>query len=314
MRTAKKTLHLLASENSEKPLCCKIALVACASAAAASASLTILEVSSGDHPSSQAPGARSRAASVHSVLSTDASPRGPGGALSVADLGWATLNWSGYALTAGHYWDISGSWVVPAVNPSGKNSYSSTWIGIDGFSNNDLIQVGTEQNYVDGHPQYFAWWEIRPIHPTEIIIPSMAIAPGDAMYARIHRGTRGRWVITLDDLTQNEQFTLAQPYQGPGASAEWIQEAPEIRGRVSALANYGTLTFVPETVNGRAPRLTPSEGGYMVDDNLIMSVPSSPNPETGGFEVFYVAPASHREQTLLSSPGVWPPPAPRLEP
>ncbi|WP_245530795.1 G1 family glutamic endopeptidase [Alicyclobacillus acidocaldarius] len=273
----------------------------------------VLTVASHSAPSTRGPVLHVKAAPVDPVLE-DASPRGMDGALSVSDLGWATLNWSGYALTGGHYWDISGNWVVPAVSPSRGNSYSSTWIGIDGFSNDDLIQIGTEQNYVDGRPQYFAWWEIRPVHPTEIVIPSMAVAPGDAMEAHIHRDGHGRWTLTLDDLTENEQFTITQSYTGPGASAEWIQEAPEIRGHVCTLADYGTLTFVPGTVNGHPPRLTPSDGGYMMDDNLILSVPSGPNPETGGFDVFYIAPTSHREQTLLDAPGVWPPPAPRLEP
>ncbi|AEJ44635.1 hypothetical protein TC41_2741 [Alicyclobacillus acidocaldarius subsp. acidocaldarius Tc-4-1] len=263
--------------------------------------------------SPRTPALHVKAAPVNPALE-GASPRGIDGALSISDLGWATLNWSGYALTGGRYWDISGNWVVPAVSPSRGNSYSSTWIGIDGFSNDDLIQIGTEENYVDGRAQYFAWWEIRPVHPTEVVIPSMAVAPGDAMEARIYRDGHGTWTLTLDDLTQNEQFTSTQPYSGPGASAEWIQEAPEIRGHVSTLADYGTLTFVPGTVNGRPPHLTPSDGGYMMDDHLILSVPSGPNPATGGFDVFYVAPTSHREQTLLDAPCVWPPPAPRLEP
>ncbi|WP_304595819.1 G1 family glutamic endopeptidase [Alicyclobacillus sendaiensis] len=285
---------------------------ACAAAALGAAGLAFA-VTSPQSPSARAHAPHVIAARVQPVLE-NASPRGTDGALSVSDLGWATLNWSGYALTGGHYWDISGNWVVPAVSPSRANSYSSTWIGIDGFSNDDLIQIGTEQNYVDGRPQYFAWWEIRPAHPTEVIIPSMDIAPGDAMEAQIRRDGHGRWTLALDDLTEDEQFIITQPYAGPGASAEWIQEAPEIRGRVSTLADYGTLTFVPGTVNGRPPRLTPSDGGYMMDDNLILSVPSGPNPVTGGFEVFYVAPSSPREQTLLDAPGVWPPSAPRLEP
>ncbi|SIS53394.1 G1 family glutamic endopeptidase [Alicyclobacillus sendaiensis] len=258
--------------------------------------------------------AHGRAASIKSALDGASPENIDHGALSIADLGWATLNWSGYALTQGRYWDISGSWVVPSVSPSPENAYSSTWIGIDGFSNDDLIQIGTEQNDIGGKPQDFAWWEIRPVHPTEVIIPWMHIAPGDAMYARIERLKGTRWALTLDDLTQGEQFTLTQTYTGPGASAEWIQEAPEIHGRVSTLADYGTVTFVPGTVNGRPPVLRPSEGGYMANDNLILSVPSAPNPETEGFEVFYVLPSSHREQSLLDAPGVWPPPVPRLEP
>ncbi len=52
----------------------------------------------------------------------------------------------------------------------------------------------------------------------------------------------------------------------------------------------------------------------MADGNLVLSVPSAPNPVTGGFDVFYVAASSSREQALLNPAGLWPPAAPRLRP
>ena len=43
-----------------------------------------------------------------------------------------------------------------------RGPYSSSWIGIDGLANRDLIQTGTDSDYVDGSPHYDAWWEILP--------------------------------------------------------------------------------------------------------------------------------------------------------
>src|SRR5262245_35897846 len=56
-----------------------------------------------------------------------------------------SFNWSGYAVGAKpgeQITEVRGSWTVPKVKlaPPG---FSSSWIGIGGFSSADLIQVGT---------------------------------------------------------------------------------------------------------------------------------------------------------------------------
>ncbi len=48
------------------------------------------------------------------------------------------------------------------------STYSSSWIGIDGFNNSNLIQTGTEQDYTSGGAQYCAWWEIFLAAETQI--------------------------------------------------------------------------------------------------------------------------------------------------
>ncbi|WP_436664377.1 G1 family glutamic endopeptidase [Alicyclobacillus acidoterrestris] len=199
--------------------------------------------------------------------------------------GWSASNWSGYAVTGSTYNDITGNWVVPTVTATSNSSYSSTWIGIDGFNNSDLIQTGTEQDYVNGRAQYDAWWEILP--SAETVITTMAVYPGDHMTAHIHNNGNGTWTITLNDVTRNETFSTTKSYSGPDTSAEWIQEAPEINGKIATLAQYGETTFDPDTVNGVNPGLTASESGYMVQNNVTVSVPSNPDSDTDGFNVAY---------------------------
>lgn len=211
--------------------------------------------------------------------------RQPNHAKGLFNIGWAASNWSGYAISGGTYNDITGTWTVPTVQASPGNSYSSSWIGIDGFNNSNLIQTGTEQDYVNGHAQYDAWWEILPA--AETVIPSMAVYPGDHMSAHIHNNGNGTWTITLQDLTQNETFSTTQSYSGPGSSAEWIQEAPEVNGSISTLANYGQTTFDPGTVNGGNPGLTSSAGGYMIQNGAVVSYPSNPDSDTDGFNAAY---------------------------
>ncbi|GMA52195.1 hypothetical protein GCM10025857_35520 [Alicyclobacillus contaminans] len=198
---------------------------------------------------------------------------------------WSSSNWSGYAITGSGFNSITGDWTVPTVQPSTKATYSSSWIGIDGFNNSSLIQTGTEQDYYNGSAHYQAWWEILPA--AETVIPSLTIHPGDHMHASIQNLGGGTWSITLQDVTTSQSFTTKQAYSGPQTSAEWIQEAPTVNGRVATLANYGEATFDPDTVNGGNPHLTSTEGGVMIQNGVQVSTPSSPDSDTDGFDVAY---------------------------
>jgi hypothetical protein len=215
---------------------------------------------------------------------------GKGGGGGAASTGWASSNWSGYAVTGSGLTSVSGSWVVPAVSATNGNSYSSSWVGIDGFTDNDLIQTGTDQEYVGGRARYAAWWEILPA--PETVIPSLAVSAGDHMSATITAGAQ--WTITLQDVTTGASFTTAQPYSGPATSAEWIEEAPTVGGRVATLAHYGSTEFDLGTVNGAAPALVSADGGVMIQHRAQVSTPSSPDGDTDGFAVQYgpTAPAT----------------------
>ena len=227
---------------------------------------------------------------------------GGGGGGSTTSFGWASSNWSGYALTSppsGGYTSITGSWVVPPVSPSKGSTYSSTWIGIDGFNNSNLIQTGTEQDYASGGAQYYAWWEILPA--AETVISNFTVKPGDVMTASIEKNSSGTWTITLKDNTSGATFTsLPLSYSGPGQSAEWIEEAPSIAGHVTTLANYGETSFDPTTpnstseytpydltVNGSSSSLVPSDGGVMIQKHTQVSTPSLPDSSKDGFNIQY---------------------------
>ena len=52
-------------------------------------------------------------------------------------------NWSGYAATGGRFSSVSGSWTVPIVTcPADTTTYSSQWIGIDGYESDTVEQDG----------------------------------------------------------------------------------------------------------------------------------------------------------------------------
>src|SRR5207247_10199029 len=57
-------------------------------------------------------------------------------------------NWSGYAVDGSNVTDVRGNWTVPAVTlGSGcPDSYSATWLGIDGDNSSTVEQCGTDQD------------------------------------------------------------------------------------------------------------------------------------------------------------------------
>ncbi len=227
---------------------------------------------------------------------------------------WAASNWSGYAET-GTYTGVSSTWTVPAVSASTSATYSSAWIGVDGFNNSDLIQTGTEEDYYSGAAHYDAWWEILPASETEISPSAYPVAPGDRMSASIyetsattttHGGGFGRgrggstehlWDITISDTTNATKhwtFTTQQAYNGPGSSAEWIMEAPEVGGRIASLAHYtisppantgdfDSAGVLKTIVNSGTPTYTgaalnyTNDSGVMIQNNVQVSTPGDPD-------------------------------------
>lgn len=164
-----------------------------------------------------------------------------------ADGSATSNNWSGYAVTGstGSVTDARGSWTVPAVTCSGSEyTYSSSWVGIDGWSSATLEQIGTESNCLYGVPAYDAWYEFLPQDSVGQIIPNFQVQPGDLMSAEV-KFTAGRFSLTITDERTGASFSTREAVQNAvRSSAEWITEAPEISGAALPLADFGTVAYV----------------------------------------------------------------------
>jgi hypothetical protein len=157
-------------------------------------------------------------------------------------------NWAGFAqdgttnngtTIVATYTGVSASWRVPTIQSTPSPSVSSSWIGIDGFWNSDLIQTGTEQDVSSqGVRRYYSWYEILPAPETEI----GGVNPGDQMSANIFRVSPVTWTINISDITSSQSFSQNFSYSGPADSAEWIQEMTGISPQ-QPLANFGTANF-----------------------------------------------------------------------
>ncbi|HJP80143.1 MAG TPA: G1 family glutamic endopeptidase [Pseudonocardiaceae bacterium] len=192
-------------------------------------------------------------------------------------------NWAGYAKTGSGFTSASVTWTVPTVSSSSGDTYGSDWVGIDGDGNQDLIQTGTEQDYVGGQAQYGAWWEILPAAETPI--PNMTISAGDSMTGSVAKDSGSSWKITLTDNTTGQSFTTTQNYSGPGGSVEYIEESPEVGGGIATPANLSQTTFSSAKVNGSSPGLSSSDAIDLVQNGKTYYKPSAPNSSGDGFTV-----------------------------
>ena len=206
-----------------------------------------------------------------------------------------STNWSGYAVTSAlqqissntyqvlePVTDVKGSWVVPKIQSTlpGENSYSSTWVGIDGAGSPTVEQIGTDSDVVNGTPTYYAWWEMYP--GPSYYVTKLAIHPGDSISAEVKydnsfRGYSG-FALTLKDVTTNKSFSTAQYISGAALySAEWIEEAPSSAssGSELPLSNFGTVTFsnAQATLGGKTDVINgatwASQGDSLLQINMV---------------------------------------------
>jgi hypothetical protein len=134
-------------------------------------------------------------------------------------------------------------------------TYSALWVGIDGFGNSTVEQLGTEQDTINGVPSYSAWWEMYPNGSSNITLPSgkpFQVAPGDKITASVTyqpatQRTSADFVLAISDTTESETFSttqsMARGYAAERSSAEWIVEAPSMGNRILPLANFNTTSF-----------------------------------------------------------------------
>jgi len=156
----------------------------------------------------------------------------------------SAYNRSGYAVTGGvgSVNDVKGSWMVPAVTCApGETSYSSFWVGIDGFNSSTVEQTGTDSDCQSGVPTYYVWFEFYP-HPM-FIVNNLTIKPGDIISAEVSYGNR-QFTVSITNVTTGGSFsTSTRVNRAQRSSAEWIAEAPSSTGGILPLADFGTVYF-----------------------------------------------------------------------
>jgi hypothetical protein len=229
--------------------------------------------------------------SINLFLANPSQPDGPA-SLRVSQ-------WSGYIAASDMQKrtpaisSVSASWTVPEVKPSENNTFAGVWVGIGGYGEETLIQTGTEQEYIDGHSAYYAWYELLPDYLVRI--PNFRIRPGDTITASINlvNENTSTWSIKMRDITQGGNFEKVVVYNSSRLTAEWIVERPNVNDTTSTLANFGNVNFTEckATVDGITGTIGNFSHAQLVmhddEDNPLVSV-SPLDGEGSGFTVSYL--------------------------
>jgi len=208
----------------------------------------------------------------------------------------SSLNWAGYADAAGAnaVTYVAGSWVQPPVTcPSRGTQYAAFWVGIDGYNSNTVEQTGTLAICSSGHASYSAWWELYPLNSIQTI-GSMTVHAGDSFSASVTYSTSG-FTMAIKDQTNGQSYSTTGTQSGTSrSSSECVAERPSSGNSLTALANFGTMTFssCTSTISGT----TVGIGAYASVDAITMvnsrgatlAVPSATTNSGQTFSVTWV--------------------------
>jgi peptidase A4-like protein len=168
-----------------------------------------------------------------------------------------SFNWSGYADTSTTHQEftkVSGDWTTPSVTCSAEDQITSDWVGLDGFSDSTVEQLGTISWCFESTPTYFTWYEMFPAGTIEV---GTALKPGDHIAASVTRtGTSYKLVLT-DSTTAGNNISVTKTCAAAtclDTSAEWISERPSFSIGIVPQAHYNAfkLTSGDETAGGHA--------------------------------------------------------------
>lgn len=212
-----------------------------------------------------------------------------------------SANWSGYAsisnlslLASNYVKNVQGSWAVPALTCGPSTTYSSTWVGIDGYSDGTVEQIGTEQDCFNGAQQNYAWYEMYPHQSVKI--PGMTVHTGDVVDAKVTYLGKSKFQLSINDATTGKTYSNTFKAHAHRSSAEWVVEAPS-SGEVLPLANFGTMKFSNAQFTDYTGTIHAIDGkGSGTYDDITMHDPNGGNSTpssltdsgaTSGFSVTY---------------------------
>jgi Peptidase A4 family len=185
---------------------------------------------------------------IHLAGSAAAVPNALGGLRHQAK----STNWSGYAATMGSYTSVSASWTEPTGTCSGSATYSSFWVGLDGYSSSSVEQTGSEVDCSGSKAVYYAWYEL---YPNPSVSYTSKVRPGDHFNASVSYTGSDQFSLFIQDSTQGWSHTTTGTLAGASrSSAEVIVEAPccTASGGILPLADFGTVHIAGSLANGAA--------------------------------------------------------------
>ncbi len=206
-------------------------------------------------------------------------------------------NWSGYAVpleTSGlsdTFSQVQGTWVVPSVTGNSRSvTYSSMWVGLDGYANGTVEQIGSEQDWTGRGQQNYVWFEMYPSGSYEI--EGFPADPGDMITAevqyagqstvqKIQGEKHGRECLSAHHherhqkrvvLRSNQLFNGRNWRRGPPPNG--LQEALSSGEAILPLADFGTVIFSDCTATSVRSGGIPEPVSFWPYDPMTMIDPS----------------------------------------
>lgn len=192
-----------------------------------------------------------------------------------------SYNWSGFENHDGvKYTEATMAWTVPTANsPSPAELHSSIWPGIgsgDG-SGSALIQDGTDQNAFCNTAGctrvYDFWYEVYPAESSKVV-SGLSVHAGDKVQTSVIYDPSDHSVLFFFvNSTTGKGLSVTQSVSGLGdtvdqSQVEWIAERPSYDGVLTALTDFGTVTFSQvQYMDSSYPDWVP--GGYSGSEEQI---------------------------------------------
>jgi hypothetical protein len=216
-----------------------------------------------------------------------------------------STNWSGYAAATNmskpknkSVKAVEGTWIVPSVSATMIDAYSAIWVGIDGFTSQTVEQIGTEQNWIGGEAEYYAWYEMYPNSSYQL--SNFPVSPGDTITAKVSYVSKNTFQLEIHNITENVYTiipkSLTKSSTAQRSSAEWIVEAPAtLNSGILPLANFGIVKFSNCTtiINDKKEKIESAdwqnEQLTMSSEYYLKATTSSLSKKGGNFSVTWHA-------------------------
>lgn len=189
----------------------------------------------------------------------------------------SSTNWSGYTALATKpiFTCVEATWIQPTIKCSGNATRSvSIWVGIGGFDQSGLVQIGSEVDCRRGKAVSSMWRESLPAQRSEVAI-DLVVKPGDKVRARVTAEGKSVYELSIVNVTRNKAFTVRETNRRvKTTSAEWIVEAPTggcpSDCHVLPLPDFGKLRMSGTWLTASGVRRTLIGSGYThVNDRMV---------------------------------------------
>lgn len=165
--------------------------------------------------------------------------------------------WSGYGIILSedtshkNYINLTqAQWKIPKIYcKSTNNTSSSIWIGLGGILKNDetLIQLGSDQDCINGIQNNRLWMEINSVGPIDQVILPIEVHINDIICATINYNYNlNKYILYI--VNQNTSKSVIKEYddiKGPSLTVEWILEDTYNLGtnNVYSISNFTNVNF-----------------------------------------------------------------------